>query len=89
MIDRLADDFLSGVTIPQLSEKHGVTEHKLSTWLHSHGVPVTRGRRRPLRDKAAMVRLFAETGSINQVRREFQLSWSTARKILLDEGVDL
>lgn len=88
-LERLAKDFRSGITISELAERHGVTEKKISSWLRSHGVAVTRGRRRPLRDQAAMAQAYAATGSINQVRREFGLSWSTTRKILLEEGVQL
>jgi len=88
-LDEIASDFVNGMTLRDLAEKHCVTEEKVSGWLKSHGVSVTRGRRRPLRDKQAMLRLYAATGSINRVRHEFDLSWATARKILLEEGAEL
>ena len=79
-------EFENGMSLIELSEKHGPKAETLSNWLELSGVRIQRGNFRRGINVEDLVRVFRATSSVNQVARHAGIHWSTAARLLRKAG---
>lgn len=83
----IARDWDSGISVKELSRRHGIGRDTISRWIRKTGREIMPRNSNWRYDEALIAKTFDETQSVNKAARAAGVSWATARSVLSRYGI--
>lgn len=77
----LARDWNSGMSLEQMSARHGAQPETISKWLKAAGVEIQPGNHKRGVDLDRLKQLSGKGGTYNRAARELGIHWQTVKRL--------